>query len=143
MRLPTWTKRSFEPRMDRRHERNGAEPAPQQGRAFGALRHRDFQLFWGGSVISQVGSWMQQVAQGWLVYQLTESAFLVGLNGLFQAVPFILVSLYAGTVVDRVDRKKILIAVESFSTVVVVVIGVLVATGQIQVWHIYASSVAY
>ena len=98
-----------------------------------------------GSVCASfaVVGYPREVAQGWLVYELTGSALHVGLNGLFQAVPFILVSLYAGTVVDRMDRKKILIAVESFSTLVVLVIGILVATGNIQVWHIYAASVAY
>ena len=116
--------------------------ATASGRAFGAFRHRDFRLFWGGSVISNVGAWMQQVAQGWLVYELTGSAFLVGLNGLFHSIPFILVSLYAGTVVDRVDRRKLLLWVEGFNTLVVVIVGALVATGNIQLWHIYLSSAA-
>ena len=120
------------------------EPAPPaQGRAFGALRHSDFRYFWGGSIISQIGAWMQNVAQAWLVYQLTESAFFVGLNGLFHGIPFILMSLYAGTVVDRVDRRKLLICVEGFNTAVVIVIGTLVLTGNIQVWQIYLSSVCY
>ncbi|MPZ15831.1 MAG: MFS transporter [Chloroflexi bacterium] len=111
-----------------------------QRRAFGAFRHRDFQLFWTGSVIAHTGAWMQQVAQSWLVYLLTGSPLMVGLNGLFQAVPFIAVSLYAGTVVDRVDRKKLLLWVEGWNAAVVVVVGVLVVTGQVQVWHIYVSS---
>lgn len=119
------------------------ERDPQRRRSFGALRHRDFQLFWGGSVLSHVAAWMAQVAQSWLLYQLTDSAFLVGVNGLFHAVPFILISLYAGTVVDRVDRKKLLLWIEGWNTAIVFIIGFLIATDQIQVWHIYASSVVH
>lgn len=123
-------------------QEDGGRVADRGGRAFGAFRHRDFRLFWGGSVISNVGAWMQQVAQGWLVYELTGSAFLVGLNGLFHAVPFILVALYAGTVVDRVDRRRLLLWVEGFATLVIVIMGTLVASGHVQIWHIYLSSVA-
>lgn len=86
---------------------------------------------------------MQNVAQAWLLYQLTGNPFLVGLNGLFHAVPFIITCLYAGALVDRVDRRRLLVAVESVNTGVVFVMGTLIVTGHIQVWHIYASSVAY
>lgn len=110
------------------------------GRAFGALRHRDFRLYWGGTVVSAVGGWMQQVAQGWLVYDLTGSAFLVGLNGLFQSIPFIAVSLYAGTVVDRTDRRRLLIWVTWGQLILSLAVGILVATDHIQIWHIYATS---
>lgn len=78
------------------------------GRAFGAFHHRDFRLFWWGLVISHLGGWMQQVAQSWLIYELTGSPLLLGINGLFRTIPFLAISLYAGTVVDRVDRKKLL-----------------------------------
>src|SRR5581483_9256799 len=98
--------------MDSRRPRP-SDPEPQQaGRAFGALRHRDFCLLWSGSIISNVGNWMQQVAQAWLIYELTGSALLVGLNGLIRTVPFLVMSLYAGTVVDRVDRRKLFFWVE-------------------------------
>ncbi len=120
--------------------RNAGEPP---GRAFGALAHRDFRLYWIGNIISNVGGWMQNVAQAWLLYQLTDSVFLVGLNGLFHSIPFIITCLYAGTVVDRVDRKRLLFIVEALSTVLVLVMGTLVITGHVQVWHIYGSSVIY
>jgi MFS family permease len=116
---------------------------PTQGRAFGALRHRDFQLYWIGNVISNVGGWMQNVAQSWLLYHLTGNVFLVGLNGLFHGIPFIITCLYAGALVDRVDRKRLLFYVEAAGTVVVLIMGTLIVTGHIEVWHIYASSVAY
>ncbi|HEY3118812.1 MAG TPA: MFS transporter, partial [Chloroflexota bacterium] len=121
------------------HEPLAGGPA-RQGRAFGALRHRDFRLYWGGSVISQVGGWMQQIAQGWLVYDLTGSAFMVGLNGLAQSIPFIALSLYAGTVVDRVDRRRLLQLVCWGQLALSLILGILIATGHVQIWHIYLTS---
>ncbi len=115
----------------------------ERPRPFGALRHRDFRYYWIGSVVEQVGAWMQQIAQGWLVYELTGSPFMVGLNGVFMAVPFILCSLYAGTVVDRVDRRKLLIWIGVGNAMITAVVGVLVLTGYVQIWHIYLSSVAH
>jgi MFS family permease len=114
--------------------------APGGGRAFGAFQHRDFRLFWIGLVISHLGGWMQQVAQGWLVYELTGSAFLLGLNGLFRTLPFLGVSFYAGALLDRVDRKKVLVWSEAASMALVLLLGVLIAGGWVQIWHIYAIS---
>lgn len=119
------------------------DPGAGTGRAFGALHHRDFRLFWGGALIAHVGSWMQQVAQSWLIYDITGSPLLVGLSGLFLSVPFIAMSLYAGTVVDRVDRKRLLVWIEGANLILILVIGVLVWGGWIQVWHIYLSNVLH
>jgi MFS family permease len=121
------------------HSRGPAPNQPGEGRAFGALRHRDFQLFWSGGVVSQVAGWMQQIAQSWLVYDLTGSALLVGLNGIFQSVPFVLISFYSGTVVDRVDRKKLLIWLSWGNGLVSLVLAVLIVVGHIALWHIYAA----
>jgi MFS family permease len=112
-----------------------------QGKAFGALRHRDFALLWSGSVISNVGNWMQQIAQAWLIYDLTGSALLVGLNGLIRTLPFLGMSLYAGTVADRVDRRRLYLLAEIGMLTVCLGLAVLVATGNVHVWHIYAASV--
>lgn len=120
------------------HEASEAvRPAQSTGRAFGALRHRDFQIFWTGAIISHIAGWMQQVAQAWLVYELTGSALLVGLHGLFSGVPFVLLSFYAGTVIDRLDRRRLLIWLEMANAAVAALMGLLVATGLIQLWQIY------
>src|SRR4051812_31681185 len=116
-----------------------ASQQPGEGRAFGAMRHRDFQLYWGGGFVSQVSGWMQQIAQSWLVYDLSGSAMFVGLNGIFQAVPFVLISFYSGTVVDRVDRKKLLVWLAYGNGLVSLVLAVLIVVGHIQLWHIYAA----
>lgn len=117
------------------------EGTARPGRAFGALRHPDFRLFWSGAAIYHVASWMLQVAQNWLIYDLTGSALAVGLTGLFLSIPFVAMSLYAGTVIDRTDRRKVLIWISIGNLVIVLTIGVLVWVGLIEVWHIYASSV--
>jgi MFS family permease len=115
-------------------------PAPE-GRAFGALRHRNFRLFWIGAAVNHTSLWMLQVAQSWLIYDLTGSALAVGLTGLFLSVPFVVMSLYAGTVADRVDRKKVLIWISIGDLAIVLTLGMLVATGAIQVWQIYLGAV--
>lgn len=115
------------------------EAGPPSGRAFGALRHRDFQLFWGGAVIAHIAGWMQQLAQAWLVYALTGNALLVGLNGLFSSLPFILVSFYAGTLIDRVDRRRLLIWIELGNAVASFAVAILIAIGWIELWQIYLS----
>ncbi len=127
------------PRPSRGPSRDGGPPTG--GRAFGALRHRDFRLFWLGSFVSQAGNWMQQVAQSWLIYDITRSPFLVGVGGLMSSLPFVLVSLYAGTVVDRVDRKKMLVWVQVASTTITLGLAADIASGHVQVWHIYLASV--
>src|SRR5262249_53806348 len=89
---------------------------------------------------AQVGNWMQQVAQSWLIYDLTRSPLMVGLGGLTSSLPFVFMSLYAGTVVDRVDRKKILICVQLANTITILALAADIATGNVQVWHIYLTS---
>jgi MFS family permease len=111
-------------------------------RAFGALRHRDFRLLWCSAVGFHISNWMQQVAQNWLLYELTGSAILIGLNGLLRTVPFLVMSLYAGSIVDRTDRRKLLMGVEVVLCLMTLVLGLLVLTGAVEVWHIYAFSVS-
>lgn len=82
---------------------------------------------------------MQQVAQSWLVYDLTGSPLLIGVNGLFQSLPFVTVSFYAGTLIDRVDRRKLLIWLELANGLVALAVAILVAGGWIQLWHIFLS----
>ncbi len=107
---------------------------------FGALRSPNFRLFWGGLVVDNVFSLMQSVANGWLILNLTDSPFLLGLWGLFRAVPFILCSFSAGVLVDRVDRRKLLIVCQIALTLSPLTLVWLILNGQIQVWHMYAPS---
>jgi MFS family permease len=119
----------------------GGDSGGGRGSGFAALRNRDFRLLWTGSLIAHIGNWMQQVAQSWLLYELTGSALLVGLNGLIRTAPFLVLSLYAGVLVDRMDRKRLLLWVQSIDLLITLGLAILIATGMVEVWHIYANSV--
>ena len=102
-----------------------------------ALRYRDFRLFWTGLLISNIGSWMQMTATNWLLYQLTNSPVLLGLNGIFRAVPAIGLGVVSGTFADRYDRRKLMIFTEVVSGLLALALGVLDQSGRIEAWHIY------
>lgn len=105
--------------------------------AFAALRHRDFRLFWVALVISNIGSWMQITATSWLLYELTGSALQLGLNGVFRAVPTIVLGLFGGALVDQYERKRVLLLAQISLMLLAFVLAVLDSTGVIEVWHIY------
>ena len=109
---------------------------------FRALRHRNYRLFWTGQLVSLTGTWMQSVAQGWLVYSLAKSdpvfgpALWLGLTSFFFSLPVMLFSLVGGVVADRVDRRKFLLFTQAASLVQALTYGILAVTGTIQVWQI-------
>lgn len=102
-----------------------------------ALNFRDFRLFWMGLFISNIGSWMQITATSWLLYQLTNSPFQLGLNGIFRAVPTICFGFFGGTLTDRYDRKRLLLTTQVVLMFLAFLLGLLDQTGFIRVWHIY------
>jgi MFS family permease len=79
------------------------------GRVFKAFQYRDFRLMWFGACTSSIGTWMQIVAQGWLIYRLSHSAFLLALDQFLGGIPIFLFSLIGGVVADRAERRKILL----------------------------------
>jgi MFS family permease len=105
-------------------------------RTFRALRHLNFRLYWFGQIISQAGSWMQIVAQGWLVYRLTDSPFLLGLVNFVGLIPVIPLSLLAGVISDRFPRRTIILITESILMLQASVFALLTWLNLIQVWHI-------
>ncbi|MGH9763875.1 MAG: MFS transporter [Blastocatellia bacterium] len=102
-----------------------------------SLRHRNYQLFFGGQLISLVGTWMQVVAQSWLVYRLTKSGFLLGAVGFASQIPAFLVGPIAGTIVDRYNKHRIVIATQASSMVLASILAGLTLSGVIHVWHIF------
>src|SRR5208283_4660169 len=80
------------------------------GRVFKAFQYRDFRLMWFGACTSSIGTWMQIVAQGWLIYRLSHSAFLLAFDQFLGGIPIFLFSLIGGVVADRVERRRILLA---------------------------------
>jgi MFS family permease len=105
-------------------------------RTFRALRHRNFRLFFTGQGLSLIGTWLQQVAMGWLTYRLTNSAFLLGVVAFCANVGILLFSNLAGVVADRIDRRRGLLTTQSLMLAQAVVLAVLVAFGWIQTWHL-------
>jgi MFS family permease len=117
---------------------NESSAARRASGPFASLYYRDFRLFWLGLFIGNVGTWMQMTAISWLLYDITNSPLQLGLNGLFRAVPSIALGLFGGTVADRYDRKRLMLATQITSMLLAFVLGFLAQTGLIQVWHIYA-----
>src|SRR5512143_2279212 len=113
------------------------EPYPQR---YAALHYRNFTLLWAGLIVSNMGTWMQNVANGWLVLQLTNSPLWLGLLGLSFAVPMIVFPPFAGAVVDRVHRVRLLYFTQSMQLVTAMFLAVVTWTGIVQAWHILLAS---
>ena len=113
-----------------------ASPRSRFATAVRALRHRNFQLFFAGQMISLIGTWMQTVAQSWLVYRITGSTLLLGTVGFASQIPVFLIAPIGGTVADRSNRHRVVIATQSASMVLAFLLAVLTLTHRIQVWQI-------
>ena len=107
---------------------------------FLALGNRNFRLYWLGMCVSLVGTWMQNTAQPWLAYSLTDSPLLLSLTGVMQFTPMIFLSLPAGVLIDRFPKKKILMCTQLSSLAVTLCLAILVWTGQVRYWHILVAS---
>jgi MFS family permease len=103
----------------------------------GALKHRNFQLFFSGQLISLTGTWMQTVAQSWLVYRLTGSSLLLGSVGFASQIPVFLMAPVGGMVADRMNRHRIVIATQTVSMILALVLATLTLTHTVKVWHIF------
>ncbi len=102
-----------------------------------SLRHRNFQLFFGGQLISLIGTWMQNVAQAWLVYRLTDSSFLLGAVGFAGQIPVFLMAPVGGIVADRKNRHRVVVATQTVSMLLAFILAGLTLTGMVHVWHIF------
>ena len=108
-------------------------PASARGFGFGALTHRNFRLFFFGQIVSLTGTWMASVAQGWLVLQLTNSAFYVGLVAALGSLGVLLFTLYAGVVADRTDKRRTVVITQSLLMIQAFVLAALVFSGNVTV----------
>lgn len=113
-------------------------PPAQLPAVLRALRHRNYQLFFGGQFISLIGTWMQNAAQLWLVYRLTDSARLLGLVGFAGQLPVLLLSPLGGSAADRYSRRSIVIATQISSMFLALLLAGLTLTARVQVWHVFA-----
>ncbi|HEY5467218.1 MAG TPA: MFS transporter [Clostridia bacterium] len=101
-----------------------------------ALSHRNFRLFWTGQCVSLIGTWMQNIGQSWLVLQLTNSSFKLGLVSAMQFLPMMLFALFAGTLVDKLPKRTVLIFTQSSLAVLATILASLTFFNLIQYWHL-------
>jgi MFS transporter, DHA1 family, staphyloferrin A biosynthesis exporter len=121
-------------------EESAVEASPRRFRlgTFSSLRHLNFRYLWLGTLCMSGGQWIQQVTLGWLLYDLTGSSVLLGLLNGLRAVPFLIASPIAGVAADRMDRKKLILVTQYALIVTTVAMGLLVASGFLEVWHLFA-----
>jgi MFS family permease len=105
-----------------------------------ALQHRNFQLFFSGQMISLVGTWMQTVALAWLIYRLTGSALLLGAEGFARQIPVFLIAPIGGTIADRHNRYRVVIATQTLSMVLAFILAALTLLHLIKIWEIFVLS---
>jgi MFS family permease len=103
---------------------------------FSALHYRDFRLFWIGQLISLSGTWMQSVAQGWLVYSLTKSPLYLGIVAASASLPILLFTLFGGIIADRFPKRNLLLVTQGLSIIPAFTLGLLTSLDIISVWHV-------
>jgi MFS family permease len=106
-----------------------------------SFAHREYRLLWTGTVITQAGQWMQQVAMGWLVLELTDSSTFLGFVGFARGIPMLILALPAGVLADRIDRRRLLMLFQGMGALVAVLLALLVVTDWIEPWHVIILSV--
>ncbi|GAA0640554.1 MFS transporter [Streptomyces thermocarboxydovorans] len=118
------------------------ETTPRKTSMFSSLRIRNYRLFFLGQVVSNIGTWMQRIAQDWLVLSLTGSSAAVGITTALQFLPMLLFGLYGGVLVDRLRKRPTLLVTQSAMALTAIALAVLTLTGQVQVWHVYVAACA-
>lgn len=115
-------------------------PEDARIKIFSSLKYRDFRYLWGSTFFTAAGNWIQQITLGWLIYDITGSAFLTGAVQGIRSVPFLFAGPLAGVIADRVDRKKFLIINHFLMAVLGLAFALLIGSGALQVWHIFVFS---
>src|SRR5262245_44385391 len=109
-------------------------------RTLAAFSYRDFRVLWFGAFTSTVGTWMQKVAQSWLVFDLTKSSFFLGLDDFLGQLPILLFTLVGGVVADRHDRRRLLLGSQYIQMTAAFILAALVFFGHVRIWHILTLS---
>ncbi|MGW0766754.1 MFS transporter [Streptomyces sp. NPDC002676] len=115
---------------------------PRKSSMFSSLKNRNYRLFFIGQAVSNTGTWMQRIAQDWLVLSLTGSSAAVGITTALQFLPMLLFGLYGGVLVDRLPKRPTLMVTQVWMAVTGLVLAALTLTGQVQVWHVYVAAFA-
>lgn len=106
-------------------------------RTFSSFRNRNYRLFWTGQLLSVTGTWVQRIALAWLILQLTNSSFALGLVNALQFLPIMFFSLFGGVIADRLPKRKVLVVTQSVMATQALILGLLISSGLIQIWQIY------
>jgi predicted MFS family arabinose efflux permease len=109
-------------------------------RVFKAFHYREFRLLWFGACTSSIGTWMQVVAQSWLVFSISKSAFMLGVDGFLGQIPIVLFSLIGGVIADRIDRRRVLLGSQYVQMTSAFLLTLLIAFHVVKVWHILTLS---
>ncbi|MFD4571801.1 MFS transporter [Streptomyces sp. NPDC058417] len=120
----------------------GPPGAARGSSMFSSLKVRNYRLFFAGQVVSNIGTWMQRIAQDWLVLSLTGSATAVGVTTALQFLPMLLFGLYGGVLVDRLPKRRALLFTQSAMGLTGVALALLTLSGHVQVWHVYVAAFA-
>ncbi|WP_406437176.1 MFS transporter [Streptomyces sp. NBC_00631] len=115
-------------------------PAARRSSMFSSLKVRNYRLFFAGQVVSNIGTWMQRIAQDWLVLSLTGSATAVGVTTALQFLPMLLFGLYGGVLVDRLNKRRALLVTQTSMALTGIALALLTLSGHVQVWHVYLAA---
>ena len=115
----------------------GVAPVAGRFNTFRSLRHRNYRLIWIGTLFSSSGQWIQQAALGWLTYDLTGSAALLGAVNGARSLPLLFLGPLGGVAADRFDKKRLMLTTQAFMVVISIVFATLIVTGLVEVWHIF------
>ncbi|MEV5428423.1 MFS transporter [Streptomyces sp. NPDC052701] len=124
------------------HDSPTPSDAPRKSSMFSSLRIRNYRLFFLGQVVSNIGTWMQRIAQDWLVLSLTGSSAAVGITTALQFLPMLLFGLYGGVLVDRLRKRPTLFVTQTAMALTSLALAALTLTGHVQVWHVYVAAFA-
>src|SRR5690349_20336559 len=108
----------------------------QSAGTFSALHNRNFSIYFVGQLASTSGTWMQSIAQGWLVYQLTHSALWLGIVACASGLPLLLLSPAAGVFIERVSRRQTMMVTQTIQMILAFILAALTVTNTVQTWHI-------
>lgn len=126
----------------RKSLRKSPRTSPRGSSMFSSLSIRNYRLFFLGQVVSNIGTWMQRIAQDWLVLSLTGSATAVGITTALQFLPMLLFGLYGGVLVDRLPKRRALLFTQSAMALTGIALAALTLSGHVEVWHVYVAAFA-
>ncbi|HUN22095.1 MAG TPA: MFS transporter [Anaerolineales bacterium] len=109
---------------------------PKSTKPFSAFQHRNYQLWFSGQLVSVIGTWMQNIARSWLLYELSRSEFILGLMGFVAALPVLLITPWGGVLTDTLPKRRLLIFTQSIAMSLAFILALLTFRGTVQIWHI-------